>query len=234
MVLFRRQAGPDDALAVALRHINPGLWISVPFRRAAARVVASRGAVILPGLGNPVTLFRRITRRSGNGFLRSRNGGSRESGDQRRCNQNTLVHVSSFFYRLYLWAEHKAPEATSLPRPITSKFARINRDHQYSSSCILHSPFFTGSRFCFLAECITGASSSLGQNLLKSCIQPSAHRKWHLEGLYVENNLQCLLCGIKNNAAPPTPRDMVFESPPKFGRTLFVYIIRQISQHFLA
>jgi hypothetical protein len=46
--------------------------------------------------------------------------------------------------------------------------------------------------------------------------------------------LQCLLCGIKNNAAPPTPRDMVFESPPKFGRTLFVYIIREISQPFLA
>src|SRR6266436_1480472 len=119
MVLFRRQAAPDDALAVALRHINPGLWISVPFRSSAARVVASRGAVILPGLGNPVTLFRRITRRSGNGFLRSRNGGSRESGDQRRCNQNTLVHVSSF-YRLYLWAQHKAPEAASLPRPMTS------------------------------------------------------------------------------------------------------------------
>src|SRR5258706_8026899 len=128
MVLFRRQAAADDALAVALRHKNPGLWISVPFRRAAARVVASRGAVILPGLGNPVTLFRCITRRSGNGFLRSRNGGGRESGGQRRCDENTLVHVSSF-YRLYLWAQHKAPEAASLLRPMTSKFARINRDY---------------------------------------------------------------------------------------------------------
>src|SRR5258706_16004301 len=112
MVLFRRQAAADDALAVALRHKNPGLWISVPFRRAAARVVASRGAVILPGLGNPVTLFRCITRRSGNGFLRSRNGGGRGNGGQRPWEEKTPVYLSSLFRRFFL-APHKKPKTAS-------------------------------------------------------------------------------------------------------------------------
>jgi len=80
----------------------------------------------------------------------------------------------------------------------------------------------------------TGTPSTLGQYLLKACIQPGAHSKRHLKGFYIENDLQSFPCGVEDYATSPAPRDVVFKSPPEIGGTLFVDIVREIGQHFFA
>jgi len=79
-----------------------------------------------------------------------------------------------------------------------------------------------------------GTSLFLREHFLKPRIQPGAHSERDLEGLYVENDLERFPRGVEDNAASPAPGDVVFKSLPKFGGTLFVYIVREIGQHFLA
>jgi len=86
------------------------------------------------------------------------------------------------------------------------------------------------SYFVFLYKTL----SALRQHLLKSRIQPSAHSERHLEGLYIENDLQSFPCSVKDDATSPAPRDVIFESPAEFGGTLLVNIVREMGQHFFA
>src|SRR5215470_1328764 len=55
--LFRSLASAYNSLAIALRHINPGLRIAVDFRSSAARHTAGRGTVVLAGFGDAVAFF---------------------------------------------------------------------------------------------------------------------------------------------------------------------------------
>src|SRR5262245_20872128 len=50
-------AAANDPLAVPFRDVDPGLLISVALRRAAARVVARRRAIVLAGLRDAVTFL---------------------------------------------------------------------------------------------------------------------------------------------------------------------------------
>src|ERR1700682_1400990 len=72
-----------------------------------------------------------------------------------------------------------------------------------------------------------GKLLALGQHLFKACVEPSANSKWHLEGFYIENDLQCFPRSVKHNATLAAPRNVVLESPPEFGGTFFVDIVRE-------
>src|SRR5215813_12391419 len=50
-------AAADDAVAIAFRHVDPGLLVGIDLRSSGAGIVAGRGAVVLAGLGEPVALL---------------------------------------------------------------------------------------------------------------------------------------------------------------------------------
>src|SRR5262245_24772230 len=50
-------AAANDAVAIAFRHVDPGLLVGVDLRGSGAGIVAGRGAVVLAGLGEAVALL---------------------------------------------------------------------------------------------------------------------------------------------------------------------------------
>src|SRR5215813_3623805 len=52
-----RLGAADDAVAIAFRHVDPGLLVGVDLRGSGAGIVPRRGAVVLAGLGEAVALL---------------------------------------------------------------------------------------------------------------------------------------------------------------------------------